>query len=70
MLYDAANEYEPYKLAHYMIELAKSFHSYYQTNKVIENDLVNPTRFETIQVVQQIIKDCAKILGISTPEKM
>ncbi len=70
VLYEAATHYEPYKVAQYLHEFAKCFHSFYQKNQVIENNTVHDKRLEIIEVAKNIISHASQILGISTPEKM
>ncbi|MGC6368054.1 MAG: arginine--tRNA ligase [Candidatus Marinamargulisbacteria bacterium] len=70
VLIDAATNREPYKICHYLYDLAKSFHSFYKQNHILENNEVHQGRLEIIKVTQKIIQHCCMILGISTPNKM
>jgi arginyl-tRNA synthetase len=70
VLYEAAEGYEPYKLAQYVLELAKLFHSFYQACPVLLDNTVDGVRFKIIKTVQNIIQDACSILGLSTPSQM
>ena len=69
-LLDASKTYEPYKIAQYLVELARQFHSFYQESPIIIDNKVNKTRLQIIITIKQIIQHASNILGISTPEKM
>ena len=70
ILIESANNYEPYKIAQYLVELARQFHSFYQECPIIVNDTVNASRLNIIMTTKKIIKHASNILGLSTPEKM
>ena len=70
VLYDAAKTYEPYKIAQYLYNLAKLFHSFYQKNHVIYDSEIHLKRLNIIKNIKEIIIHGFQILGISTPEKM
>ena len=70
ILIDAGKNKEPYKLCLYLMDLAKVFHSFYKQNHIIYNNQIHQKRHQIILVTQQIIQDCCRILGISTPNKM
>ena len=70
VLYEAAKTYEPYKLAQYLYNLAKLFHSFYQKNHVIYDEHIHIKRLDIIKNIKKIIVHGFEILGISTPEKM
>jgi arginyl-tRNA synthetase len=70
VLYEAAASNEPYKLPQYVLELAKLFHSFYQTCPVLVDNKVDTLRFKIIGTVQKILQDGCNILGVSTPTQM
>ena len=45
VLIDAATDREPYKICHYLYDLAKSFHSFYKQNHILENNEVHQIAF-------------------------
>ena len=70
ILIDSANTYEPYKIAQYLVELSRQFHSFYQECPIIINNKVNKSRLDIIKNTKKIIQHASNILGLSTPEKM
>lgn len=69
-LLDAAERCEPYKVSQYLYDCAKLFHSFYQTNRVINQDTVSPVMHAIVSVVKRVLCDAADILGVSMPTKM
>jgi len=67
----AAKNLEPHSIAHFLRELANEFHSYYNAEKFIIDDinLLN-ARFNLISAVKQTIVNGLNILGVSAPESM
>ena len=70
VLLEASKQLEPFKLAQFLHDLAKTFHSFYQKNQVVKDNEVHQKRLEVIIITKKIIQHCSNILGISTPEKM
>jgi arginyl-tRNA synthetase len=72
--YDALIEHgenlEVHKLANYIYNLCKIFHSFYKENKVIYDNELHTKRKNILLITQTIIKHCLDILGVSCPEKM
>ncbi len=67
----AALGYEPHRIVYYLQDLAALFHSYYNRQKVLVEDL--PTahaRLYLVGAVRKVIANALGILGISAPEKM
>lgn len=66
----AAIGYEPHRIVYYLQDLAALFHSYYNRQKVLVEDL--PTahaRLYLVGAVRKVIANALEILGISAPEK-
>lgn len=62
---------EPSILARYLIELAKSFSSFYNENKIItEDEELTKARLYLSYVTGIVLKVGARLLGIEMPNKM
>jgi arginyl-tRNA synthetase len=71
LLESAARTLEPHRLTYYLDDLAAQLHSYYNRNRVIDEDLqVSGDRLLLITAIRQVIKICLTLLGVSAPEKM
>ncbi len=72
LLASISHNYQTHLLAYYVIELAQAFHSYYNAHKVIDKNNLEQSRGRlfVISLVQQTLKTCFDLLGISSPEKM
>tara|TARA_R110002074_G_scaffold145034_1_gene293298 strand:+ start:168071 stop:169828 length:1758 start_codon:yes stop_codon:yes gene_type:complete len=70
-LLQAAQQYEPHQLSHYLRELATEFHSYYNTHKfIIEDNELMQARLVLINAVKQVIHNGLSLLGVKAPETM
>lgn len=72
LLASIARNYQTHLLSYYVIELAQTFHSYYNAHKVIDKNNLEQSRgrlFVTL-LVQQTLKTSFDLLGITAPEKM
>jgi len=69
---DAADRLEPHLLTNYLEDLAKTFHAYYQAQRVLsESDPQgSKPRFLLVQAVRQVIENALGILKVTAPEKM
>jgi arginyl-tRNA synthetase len=68
---DAARALEPHRITFYLNDLAGVFHSYYNKNKVIsENMNITAARLFFIQAIRIVLQNALRILGVSAPEKM
>lgn len=68
---DAARNYEPFMITYYLIEVARTFHTFYQQVRVLgEQKEVTCSRLALITKAAEIIKKGLSILGVSCPEKM
>ncbi len=71
ILMQAAEKYEPYILARYLISLAQSFSSFYNENKIItEEKEVQNARLYLTYSVSIILKIGSELLGIQMPDRM
>jgi arginyl-tRNA synthetase len=71
MLELAATNRAPHTLAHYLRELANSFHTYYNAEKFIVDDpKLRNARLALVEAVQQVIRNGLTLLGVSSPESM
>jgi arginyl-tRNA synthetase len=68
---NAAKQFEPHQLTHYLRELASHFHSWYNSEKVlVEDKALRDARLTLSLAVRQVIKNGLTILGVSAPEQM
>jgi len=70
-LSNAATNLEPHILTHYLRDLASEFHTYYNSNKVLVDDVeIRNTRITLSLAVKQVIKNGLELLGVNAPEQM
>ena len=69
VVYDAASNLSPHKVALYLHDLAKTFHSFYENCPII-GDKNEAQRLNSISFIKQTIQNGLSILGISAPNKM
>jgi arginyl-tRNA synthetase len=69
---DAASKRQPHRVANYINELASTFHSFYNAEKVLDMENVEMTkaRLALIQAVRITMKNALKLIGVSAPDKM
>lgn len=67
---DIARSYAVQQLPVYAQRLAQAFHEYYDTARIIDNEVVNLMRFKVVQAAQQVLRNCLRLMGVSAPEKM
>jgi len=71
ILSNAAEQFEPHALAHYLRELAGDFHTYYNAHKMLgEEAAVRDARITLACAVQQVLNNGLTLLGVSAPEEM
>ncbi len=67
----AAEHYAPHQLTHYLFDLAKDFHSYYNAQKMMTDDAaLSSARLTLSQAVAQVIKNGLGLLGVDAPTSM
>lgn len=69
---DAAKHRTPHRIANYIQELAATFHSFYNAEKVLnaDNKALTEARLALITAVKTTIANALKLIGVSAPEKM
>ncbi|MEK4876296.1 arginine--tRNA ligase [Bacillus sp. FSL W8-0102] len=69
---DAAEKRTPHRVANYIQELASAFHSFYNANKVLDQDhlSLSKARLSLVKAVQITLKNALSLIGVSAPEKM
>jgi arginyl-tRNA synthetase len=71
MIEGAAKSLEPHRITFYLNELAGVFHSYYNKNKVISDDMkLTASRLYLMKTICIVLRNALKILGVNAPEKM
>ncbi|WP_071393251.1 arginine--tRNA ligase [Bacillus tuaregi] len=69
---EAAIKRTPHRITNYIFELASTFHSFYNAEKVLDTEEVEKTkaRLSLIKSVQITLKNALQLIGVSAPEKM
>ena len=68
---DTVKDYQIQRISQYAIDLAESFHKFYQFCPVIgEDKKLTASRLALVKVAQDILKQTLDLMGISAPEKM
>ncbi|MBO5530587.1 MAG: arginine--tRNA ligase [Bacilli bacterium] len=71
VLKEVVDKNEPYILSRYLIKLAQTYSDYYNTYKILSDDIdERNSRVYLISIVANILKTGCKLLGIEMPEKM
>ncbi|MFO7840157.1 MAG: arginine--tRNA ligase [Desulfosalsimonadaceae bacterium] len=67
----AAREMEPHRVAFFLMDLAASFHAYYNKHRVISRDPeIAGARLYLVGAVRKIIRNGLNLLGVSAPDSM
>jgi arginyl-tRNA synthetase len=67
----SAQNMEPHRITFYLMNLASTFHSYYNKHRVLVDDpLLRCGRLNLVLAVQKVIRNGLKLLGVSAPQKM
>jgi arginyl-tRNA synthetase len=71
LLQNAARDFEPHQLAHYLRDVAGDFHTYYNAHHFIVDDVeLRNARIALALAAQQVIRNGLALLGVSAPETM
>ncbi len=71
MLADAAHNFAPHDVAFYLRDLASSYHSYYDAERILVDDAsIKKARLALIAATAQVIQNGLAVLGVSAPQKM
>ena len=67
----AAEQLAPNRITNYLHELASSFHSYYNANRIISEDHQKTVaRMALLKGIAQVIENGLRLIGVNAPEKM
>jgi arginyl-tRNA synthetase len=67
----AAREFAPHQLTFYLKDLAQEFHSYYNAERFLVDDLrIRSARLALIVAVGQVLRNGLTLLGIGAPDAM
>jgi arginyl-tRNA synthetase len=69
---DAAEKRTPHRVALYINDLASTFHSFYNAEKVLDEEQMDRTkaRLALVKAVQITLRNALALIGVSAPEKM
>ncbi|XXM72806.1 arginine--tRNA ligase [Lysinibacillus sphaericus] len=72
MIADAAEKRTPHRVANYINDLASAFHSFYNANKVLdeENRELTTARLALVKAVRVTLQNALALIGVAAPEKM
>jgi len=71
ILNDASSAFEPHILSTYLLSLAKTFHSYYNKHRVLnESEHLRNARLILVWGVKEVLRNGLEILGVQAPEEM
>ncbi len=71
IIQSSAHNLEPYLLLAYLQDLARLFHSYYDSYRVVTDDsAVTKARIALIKAIKTVLSSGLTLLGVSAPEKM
>jgi len=68
---DSAKYMEPHRITFYLMDLASSFHAYYNKHRVLsEEPMLSKGRLYLVLAVQKVIRNGLTLLGVSAPDRM
>ena len=71
MLQGAAADFAPHDVTFYLRELAASYHSYYDAERIlVDEPAVRLARLALVAATRQVLANGLSMLGVSAPEKM
>jgi len=70
LLQEVSEKYEIQRLPFYSIRLAELFHNFYTQCRVIDEGKADPSRVALIKAAKIVLRNCLKLMGVSTPVKM
>jgi arginyl-tRNA synthetase len=71
LIQEIVSEREPHRLTYYLLDVAGSFHRYYNKRRVITKDkLLSQGRLCLSLGVKTVIKNGLTLMGLSAPEAM
>ena len=67
----AAETRSPHRLVNYLYQLASAFHSFYNSEPIIQTDhLKSQERLALVKAVQIVLRDGLKLIGVNAPDTM
>ncbi len=71
MLAEAAQDFAPHDVTFYLRELAASYHSYYDAERIlVDDEALKRARLALVAATAQVLHNGLAVLGVSAPEKM
>jgi arginyl-tRNA synthetase len=71
MLTAAAQDFAPHDVTFYLRELAASYHSYYDAERIlVDDEAVKRARLALVAATAQVLHNGLAVLGVSAPHKM
>jgi arginyl-tRNA synthetase len=71
VLTNAAADFAPHDITFYLRDLASSYHSYYDAERILADDpKVRRARLALVAATAQVLRNGLRILGVSAPEHM
>lgn len=71
MLTAAARDFAPHDVTFYLRELAASYHSYYDAERIlVDDEAVRLARLALVSATAQVLHNGLAVLGVSAPKKM
>jgi arginyl-tRNA synthetase len=71
MLTAAAQDFAPHDVTFYLRELAASYHSYYDAERILVDDVaVKQARLALVRATAQVLHNGLAVLGVDAPQKM
>ncbi len=71
MLTAAARDFAPHDVTFYLRELAASYHSYYDAERIlVDDEAVKRARLALVAATRQVLHNGLAVLGVSAPQKM
>ena len=71
MVLESAELYMPFRVASYVLDLARSFHHFYETCAIAKADEpLKDQRVALLYLTKKVLKETLELLGISSPEQM
>ena len=71
MLTAAATDFAPHDVTFYLRELAASYHSYYDAERIlVDDEAVKQARLALVAATAQVLHNGLAVLGVSAPRKM
>jgi arginyl-tRNA synthetase len=71
MLSGAANDFAPHDVTFYLRDLAASYHSYYDAERIlVDDERLKHARLALVAATAQVLHNGLAVLGVSAPAKM